>query len=97
MKKDELPKPLNSVIDQLIAQLGIRQKLDQYAIIPLWPDIVGAQIAKVTEVERIENGTLIIHVTNAPWRSELTFRRKEILDKIHQIMKCNVITDIRFR
>jgi predicted nucleic acid-binding Zn ribbon protein len=95
--KERPPKPIDSVLDALIAQLGIKPKLDQYGIIPLWPEIVGAQIAKVTEVERIENGVLVIRVTNAPWRSELTFRRKEILEKIHQFMKGDVIKDIRFR
>ncbi|MGE5314384.1 MAG: DciA family protein [Acidobacteriota bacterium] len=95
--KEQVPKKIDSVLDALIEQLGIRQKLDQYGIIPLWPEIVGAQIAKVTEVERIDNGVLVIHVTNAPWRNELTFRRKEILAKIHQRMNGDVIKDIRFR
>jgi predicted nucleic acid-binding Zn ribbon protein len=95
--KEQMPKSIDLVLDALIAQLGIKQKLDQYGIIPLWPEIVGAQIAKVTDVERIENGVLFIHVTNAPWRSELTFRRKEILTKIQQMMHSDVIKEIRFR
>jgi predicted nucleic acid-binding Zn ribbon protein len=95
--KEHVPEPMHNVIDALIASLGIRQKLDQYSIIPLWPDIVGAQVAKVTSIERIENGVLFVHVTNAPWRNELTFRRKELLQKIHQTMNGDVIKDIRFR
>jgi predicted nucleic acid-binding Zn ribbon protein len=95
--KERVPEPMHHVIDALIATLGIKQKLDAYGIIPLWPGIVGPQVAKVTDVERIENGVLYIHVTNAPWRSELTFRRKEILQKIQQTMNGDVIKDIRFR
>ena len=95
--KERFPEPMHNVIDALIATLGIRQKLDQYSIIPLWPDIVGAQVAKVTAIERIENGVLFVHVTNAPWRNELTFRRKELLHKIHLTMNGDVIKDIRFR
>lgn len=95
--KEHVPQPMHAVIDALICSLGIRKKLDQYSIFPLWPGIVGAQVANVTEIERIENGILFVHVTNAPWRTELTFRRKELLQKIHQTMKGEVINDIRFR
>lgn len=95
--KERLPESIDHVLDALVAQLGIKQKLDQYAVIPLWAEIVGAQIARVTEVERIENGVMTVRVSNAPWRSELTFRRKEILEKIHLTMKADVIKDIRFR
>ncbi len=91
------PQLLGSVIDALVRQLGIQTKLKQYDIVDVWGSIVGAQIASVTSIDKIEKNVLVVKVTAAPWRTELTFRRSEILDKIHAAMNSDAIKDIRFR
>lgn len=91
------PQSLGSVIDALVRQLGIHTKLKQYDIVDVWGSIVGAQIASVTSIDKIEKNVLVVKVTAAPWRTELTFRRSEILDKIHAAMNSDAIKDIRFR
>ncbi len=91
------PQSLGSVIDALVRQLGIQIKLKQYDIVDVWGSIVGAQIASVTSIDKIERNVLVVKVTAAPWRTELTFRKMEILDKIHAAMNSDAIKDIRFR
>jgi predicted nucleic acid-binding Zn ribbon protein len=93
----ESTQSLGSVIDALVRQLGIQTKLKQYDIVDVWGSIVGAQIASVTSIDKIEKNVLVVKVTAAPWRTELTFRRSEILDKIHAAMNSDAIKDIRFR
>jgi len=91
------PELLGNVIDALMRQLGMQTKLKQYDIVALWPSIVGEQIASMTGIDRIENNVLVVKVTAAPWRTELTFRKKEILEKVHAAMNSDSIKDIRFR
>jgi predicted nucleic acid-binding Zn ribbon protein len=91
------PESLGNVIDALMRQLGLQTKLKQYDIVGLWPSIVGEQIATMTSVDKIEKNVLVVKVTAAPWRTELTFRKKEILDKVHAAMNSDSIKDIRFR
>ncbi len=91
------PESLGNVIDALMHQLGMQTKLKQYDIVALWPSIVGEQIASMTSVDKIEKNVLVVKVTAAPWRTELTFRRKEILEKVHAAMNSDSIKDIRFR
>ena len=91
------PQSLGSIIEALVRQLGIQTKLKQYDIVDVWGLIVGAQIASVTSIDKIEKNVLVVKVTAAPWRTELTFRKHEILDKIHVAMNSNAIKDIRFR
>lgn len=91
------PQTLGSVIDGLLQRLGIETKMKQYSIVEDWAAIVGGQIAQVTSVEKIERKVLFVKVTAAPWRTELTFRKKEILEKIHAAMKSDAINDILFR
>ena len=82
MTKHETILPLGTVLNSLIKTLGIEKNIEQYKIFDVWNTIVGEQIAKVAQPERIHNGILIVAVSNAPWRTELTFRKKEILEKI---------------
>ncbi|MEW5797481.1 MAG: DUF721 domain-containing protein [Bacteroidota bacterium] len=96
MRKDTI-SPLGSVLDALVKSLGIEKQVEQYKIFDAWNAVVGEQIAKVAQPERIHNGVLIVAVNNAPWRTELTFRKKEILDKIHETLKSQSIIDIKFR
>lgn len=91
------PQSLGSVIDALLRQLGIQTKVRQYDIVDVWGSIVGAQIASVTSIDKIEKNVLVVKVAAAPWRTELTFRKREILDKIHAAMNSDAIKDIRFR
>jgi Protein of unknown function (DUF721). len=91
------PELLGNVIDALMHQLGLQTKLKQYDIVDLWSSIVGEQIAGVTSVDKVEKNVLVVKVTAAPWRTELTFRKKEILEKVHAAMNSGSIKDIRFR
>lgn len=91
------PKPIATAITSFTSQLGITKKLRQYSVLTAWEEIVGEQIAKVTTAQRVENGVLYVSVATAPWRAELTMRKREIMQKIHSAVEKNVIKDIRFR
>jgi predicted nucleic acid-binding Zn ribbon protein len=97
MKARESIASLGSVLDALVRSLGIEKQVEQYKIFDAWNDIVGEQVAKVAKPARIHNNTLIVTVSNAPWRAELTFRKREILTKIHERLNSKSITDITFR
>lgn len=97
MTRKDAISPLGSVLDALVKSLGIEKQVEQYKIFDAWNTVVGEQIAKVAQPERIHNGVLIVAVNNAPWRTELTFRKKEILEKIHETLKSKSISDIKFR
>jgi len=88
---------LGDALRSLVHSLGIEKQVDQYRVFDLWNGVVGEQVAKVAVPERIHNGTLIVKVSNAPWRSELTFRKREILEKIHEATQSQSISDITFR
>jgi predicted nucleic acid-binding Zn ribbon protein len=88
---------LGDALKVLVQSLGIEKQVEQYKIFDVWNEVVGQQVAKVAQPERLQNGVLIVNVNNAPWRNELTFRKREILEKIHERTNSNSITDIKFR
>ncbi len=97
MKGKESIQSLGDALKLLVQTLGIEQRVEQYKIFDVWSEVVGDQVAKVAAPERIHNGVLIVSVNNAPWRNELTFRKQEILKKIHSKTNSQSIVDIKFR
>ncbi|NUN68110.1 MAG: DUF721 domain-containing protein [Bacteroidetes bacterium] len=97
MIRKENMQSIGDALKQLVQSLGIEKQVEQYKIFDVWNEVVGPQVAKVAQPERIQNGVLIVAVNNAPWRSELTFRKRELLEKIHERTNSASITDIKFR
>lgn len=97
MIRKENIQSLGDALQALVQSLGIEQQVERYRIFDIWNDVVGQQVAKVAQPERIISGVLIVAVSNAPWRTELTFRKKEILEKIHERTNSKSILDIKFR
>ena len=73
------PEELGKILESVLTRYNLKEKTEQYSAVELWNEIVGDQIAKVSSAEKVEGGTLFVSVNNAPWRAELTFRRKDIL------------------
>lgn len=95
--KTSNPKSLGTVLETVIAELGIGQRVKQLKVLDLWPDVVGKQIAGVTNPERINGGKLVIRVSKAPWRNELLFLKKEIMLKLNKAIGEDIVKDIIFR
>ncbi len=91
------PKLIKKSIEDTISSLGLSKKIEQYTAVELWPSVVGDRIAKVTVAERMNENKLFVHVTQAPWRNELTFLKKDIIKKINSAMGNTLVKDIIFR
>ena len=91
------PKPLGAALQDLVNQLGLGKTLGEYEVVTSWEAIVGEQIAKVTRVQRVENGVVFVSVTTAPWRAELSMKRMDIMQKINAALGRDIIKEIRFR
>ena len=97
MAPKKQPLELKSAIDNLVHDLGITRRLREYDVITLWEKVVGEQIARVASPQRIENHVLFVAVSSAPWRAELSMRRREIIERINGVVGHRVVREIRFR
>ncbi len=96
-KTKKHPEPMAIALDKFVHALGITKKMKHFSVITSWAEIVGEQIARVTEAERIENGILFVKTATAPWRNELMMRRLEIMEKVNAAAGSKVVKEIRFR
>ena len=90
-------KPLDVGIKELINNLGIKAKLQEYEAVTQWEEIVGRQIAAVSIAKKIAKGVLVVQVKTSVWRNELLLRKKEIIDRLNSTLGHEVVKDIKFQ
>lgn len=89
-------KTAGSVIQNLLDQLGVRDQVEESKVVLIWPEVVGQTIARVTEAQAIEHGVLTVKVSNATWRHELTYLKREITTNLNRALGKSLVSDIKF-
>jgi predicted nucleic acid-binding Zn ribbon protein len=83
-RKKARPERLANVLADVLARQGLQARVEQAGIIPEWPQLVGDQIAAVTEPRSVSaNGTLFVAVTTNAWMNELSLLEPELLRSLN--------------
>lgn len=78
------PEAIGKIVADWLGKRGLAERVDQAAVIPEWPALVGPQIASVTSPQSITaNGTLFVHVTTNAWMNELSMLEPELLRSLN--------------
>ena len=78
--KRRKPERVSDVIAGFLKGSGLAARVDQAAVIPEWPTLVGPQVAAVTEPRSVTpDGTLFVWVTTNAWMTELSLLEPELL------------------
>jgi predicted nucleic acid-binding Zn ribbon protein len=91
------PKSLGDALQGLVKELGLGAKLQEYDAVLRWEEAVGPHIAKTATATQIQHGVLLVRVTNATWRYELTLRKAELIAKLNTVLGGTIVKDIRFQ
>lgn len=91
------PKNAGEILEKAFGYGAVKKKVQEYAAIPYWEEIVGPEIAKVAVPEKIVRGKVLkIRVLDSVWAQELSLMKTKILDDIHRLGKGAIIEDLSF-
>jgi predicted nucleic acid-binding Zn ribbon protein len=97
-KRSSAPVSIADVMAQVLQAKGMSERLAQVSAIDEWPDVVGPQIANVTEPLSITaDGVLWIRVTTAAWMNELSLLAPTLLARLNGVPGRAPVRQIRFR
>jgi len=93
------PEPIGQVLAEYLKAAGLSDRVEQAAVIPEWPRLVGPQIAAVTQPLVItSDGTLFVAVDTSPWMAELTLMEPTLLAALNSEGTSRApVTKIRYR
>ena len=87
---------LEDVLHRFLREEGLETPIYHHRLIVAWPEVVGEVVGKATEEIFIRNQTLMVRLSSPVLKSELMLSRGAIVARLNQIVKANVIVDIRF-
>ena len=84
------------VIEDVIGEYKIGDKLKEARIIAAWPEVLGP-LAKPTDKLYIKNKTLFANLSSSVIRNELSMMRSTLVRSLNEKAGEEVITDIVLR
>ena len=78
------PEPLGDALTRFLGQSGLAGRVEQAGVVPDWPELVGEQVAAVTEPLLVTaDGTLFVAVKTNAWMTELSLMEPDLLRAIN--------------
>jgi predicted nucleic acid-binding Zn ribbon protein len=91
------PQPLGDVLEEVIEQLGLQDKMDEARVIETWAAVAGPDVNGVTESVWMNGATLYVKITSATWRQELHMNRGRWRERLNDELDAELVDEIVFR
>ncbi|MCD6245876.1 DUF721 domain-containing protein [candidate division WOR-3 bacterium] len=88
------PKPIGEILNNVLKKVGA---YENFKIQSNWEQIVGKEIASVTDPLLIESGTIEIRVKNTIWKRELDSMSDAIIREINVFLGKKIVNKIVFK
>lgn len=79
-------QPLASLLARTLERRGLGRVVLLSRLHQHWPEIVGPQLAKVTQPEGVRSRMLLITVTDAIWLQQIKFYQSQLLQNIRRVL-----------
>jgi len=88
------PVKVGSILKELLNNLGIDKRIEEYEAFFDWKKTVGEKIASVSRAKSVRDGILIVEVKGSVWMSEISMVKHEVLVKLNKGKNRGKIRDI---
>ena len=93
--RKSVEKSLKEVIENLIDDYSLRDKLNDVRVKEAWQALMGEPIVNRTLDIRMRNDVLEIRLSSAPLRDELQYSKQQLITSLNEELGGNVIKDIK--
>lgn len=95
MRRNEA-KRVDNILSEILSGNNFDKKLCELRAAEVWPEIVGPAVNRRTVELRVSNGVMLVRVTSAAMRQELTFHKEMLVSSINKMVGDDTIKDIKF-
>jgi len=88
---------IKNIVDRLMKKTGISQEMIIEKIHDNWSRIAGQKLCSKTEPFKYNEGKLFVYADNSTVKSELGYRRREIMEKANMTAGSNIIKEVVIR
>ena len=91
------PAPMGKALDAVLRDLRAPTASVVQSIFDSWPDVVGPQIAAHATPASLQDGVLVLAVSDPAWATQLRFLQHDILAKVVEALGPGEVTEIDVR
>ena len=91
------PQKIADVMSGLLARRGYAQVKSNAECGDAWQQAVGGGLGDRSRAGQVRRGVLEVTVVNSAVLQELTFRKKQLLQRLQELVPNRKIRDLRFR
>jgi predicted nucleic acid-binding Zn ribbon protein len=77
------PERIRELLEGFLDARGLQAPLDRASALPAWADVVGPQLARVSEATGFDGGVLFVRVRSSAWLAELKRFERELLRRLN--------------
>jgi predicted nucleic acid-binding Zn ribbon protein len=88
---------IGEVIQEVLKELHIDEKLKEISIINAWDEVVGEKFAKYTDGIYVKNKVLFVHLKSPIVRSELAMHKSALIKGLNEKAGSRVIEEVVLR
>ncbi|OOQ58672.1 DUF721 domain-containing protein [Mucilaginibacter pedocola] len=89
-------KSLKDAIEQMLNVYKIKRRYDETHVVAAWPELVGKSVANRTKELFIRDKKLFLRIESSVIKNELVLMRSQIITKINEDAKTELVVDIVF-
>jgi predicted nucleic acid-binding Zn ribbon protein len=88
---------LSEVLEAALKRLDLADAALEARAVMLWPQVVGEQMARASEAQKVQpGGTLLVNTRSSVWSQELSFHKPSILRRYKERLGKDWVKDLRF-
>lgn len=88
---------LKNVLKEVMAHNRLDGGLEKVRVEKAWSTVLGPSIQKYTQSVNFNRGTLVVYLTSATMRQELSYGTQKIIDLINEEMGTKVVEKLVLR
>lgn len=89
------PTLLEGLLEAVVEDLGIGQKLAECRARMVWEEAVGPALARHARPLRVRRGYLEVAVPSAVWRTQLSFMQRDIVARINALVGGEIVKGLK--
>lgn len=91
------PRSLEEVLQEITSERNLSRGLNVLRIKQLWGETVGQNVLQYTRDVQVRGSTLVVELTSAPLREELSYGKEKIVKRINHSLGYDGIQKIVLR
>jgi len=90
-------RSVGAALPKTLTSLGIARRTREAQALWLWPQVVGAHLARETTALKLTGGTLLVTASSPALAHQLHLERSLLIDRLNERIGAVVVRQIRFR